>query len=114
MRNGNRLQNRYTDIGFEDDTNHSEPFMAPITLQRFVKELEKIRQELSDGILQPENYDSRLARVISELRERGLDADRAAATLALADAVTRGVITRETESHLQSRLTSSWSDGRAP
>lgn len=78
--------------------------MAPVTLQRFMKELDKIKQESMEGVLQPENYDSRLARVISELKERGLDADRAAATAALADAVTRGVITSDTQSHLQNRL----------
>lgn len=78
--------------------------MAPVTLQRFIKELDKISQQSVDGELQPENYDSRLARVITELKERGLDADRATATAALADAVTRGVITPETESHLQTRL----------
>jgi biotin carboxylase len=78
--------------------------MAPVTLQRFMKELDKIKQESMEGVLQPENYDSRLARVISELKERGLDADRAAATAALADAVTRGVITTDTQSHLQNRL----------
>ena len=78
--------------------------MVPITLQRFIKELEKIRQELAAGTLLPENYDSRLARVIGELRERGLDADRAAATAALAEAVTRGVITKDVQSHLENRL----------
>jgi len=78
--------------------------MAPVTLQRFMKELDKIKQESVDGVLQPENYDSRLARVIRELKERGLDADRATATAALADAVTRGVITSDIESHLHSRL----------
>jgi hypothetical protein len=78
--------------------------MAPVTLQRFLLELEKIKQEETEGRLQPENYDSRLARVISELRERGLDADRAVATAALAEAVTRGVITTDTASHLQNRL----------
>jgi hypothetical protein len=82
----------------------SEPAMTAITLQRFIKELEKIKQELADGSLQPQNYDSRLARVISELRERGLDADRATATVALAEAVTRGVITRDVQSHLEDRL----------
>lgn len=78
--------------------------MAPVTLQRFMKELDKIRQESQEGSLKPENYDSRLARVIRELKDRGLDADRAAATAALADAVTRGVITADVESHLNSRL----------
>ncbi|MGH7537391.1 MAG: hypothetical protein ACREMF_02040 [Gemmatimonadales bacterium] len=78
--------------------------MTPITIQRFVKELDKLKQELDAGQLKPQDYDGRLARVITELRERGLDADRAAATAALADALSRGVITAPVEAHLQSRL----------
>ncbi len=78
--------------------------MTPITIQRFVKELDKLKQEVDAGTLAPQNYDGRLARIIGELRERGLDADRATATAALADAVTRGVISSPTEAHIQSRL----------
>jgi hypothetical protein len=78
--------------------------MTPITIQRFVKELDKLKQEVDAGTLGADNYDGRLARIIGELRERGLDADRAVATAALADAVTRGVITSPVEAHIQSRL----------
>jgi hypothetical protein len=78
--------------------------MTPITIQRFVKELEKLKLEVDAGSLAADNYDGRLARIISELRDRGLDADRAAATAALADAVTRGVITSPVEGHLRTRL----------
>ena len=78
--------------------------MAPITLQRFLKELDKLKQDVDDGKLQERDYDGRLARVIRELRERGLDADRARATAALAEAVRRGVITAPVEAHLQRRL----------
>ena len=78
--------------------------MAPVTLQRFVKELDKLKQETDVGRLKPQDYDGRLARIITELRELGLDADRAAATAALADALERGVITAPVESHLQNRL----------
>lgn len=79
--------------------------MTPITVQRFVKELDKLKQQLDAGELKPEDYDGRLARIIGELRERGgLDADRAAATAALADAVTRGVISTQVREHLESRL----------
>lgn len=78
--------------------------MTPITIQRFVKELDKLKQEVDAGTLQPENYDGRLARIIRELRERGLDSDRAAATAALADAVARGVLTSPMKEHIQSRL----------
>jgi hypothetical protein len=78
--------------------------MAPITLQRFVQELEKLKQETDSGKLQAQDYDSRLARVLRELRERGLDADRAATTTALADAVKRGTITAAVAAHLTARL----------
>ena len=78
--------------------------MAPITLQRFLTELDKLKQDTDAGTLRPEDYDGRLARVIRELRERGLDSDRAAATAALADAVTRGVISSPVEEHIRNRL----------
>jgi hypothetical protein len=78
--------------------------MAPITIQRFVKELDKLKQELDAGTLQSHDYDGRLARIIRELRDRGLDSDRAVATAALADAVARGVITLPVEAHIQTRL----------
>ena len=78
--------------------------MVPITLQRFLAELNKLKQDTEAGTLQPEDYDGRLARVIRDLRERGLDADRAAATAALADAVTRGVISAPVELHIRNRL----------
>jgi len=78
--------------------------MSPITLQRFVTELDKLKHEVDAGTLLPRNYDGRLARIIQELRECGLDADRATATAALADAVTRGVISASVQAHLQTRL----------
>ena len=78
--------------------------MAPITLQRFLTELDKLKQDTDAGTLRPEDYDGRLARVIRELRERGLDSDRAAATAALAEAVTRGVISPPVEEHIRNRL----------
>jgi len=78
--------------------------MAPVTLKRFVEELDKLKLETDAGRLRSHDYDSRLARIIRELRERGLDADRAAATGALADAILRGVITSPVQAHLRARL----------
>jgi chemotaxis regulatin CheY-phosphate phosphatase CheZ len=78
--------------------------MAPITLQRFVEELDKLKQEADAGTLKLQDYDGRLARMLRELRERGFDPDRAAATAALADALQRGVITAPVKEHLQNRL----------
>ena len=58
--------------------------MAPVTLQRFMRELDKLKQATDAGTLKPQDYDGRLARIIGELRDLGLDADRADATAALA------------------------------
>lgn len=78
--------------------------MAPITIQRFLQELDKLKLDTDKGTLLPEDYDGRLARVIRELKDRGLDADRAVATAALAEAVTRGVISAPVKEHIQNRL----------
>src|SRR5581483_6068177 len=56
------------------------------------------------GALKGGEYDQRLARVIGELRERKLDADRPAIAAALADALARGVITPAVKAHLEKRL----------
>jgi hypothetical protein len=78
--------------------------MAPVTLKRFVEELDKLKQAMDAGTLKSSDYDSRLARIVRELREQGLDADRAAATAALAEALRRGVITPAVQAHLRKRL----------
>jgi hypothetical protein len=79
--------------------------MAPVTLERLLAELEKLKRE-TDGARHDANhhYDIRLARIIRELRQRGLDADRIAATAALADALRRGIISTRVADHLHHRL----------
>jgi len=62
----------------------------PITIQRLLQELDKLKTDTEKGTLLPEDYGGRLARVIRELKEWGLDTDRAVATAALAEAVKRG------------------------
>src|SRR6266702_4497775 len=52
--------------------------MTPITLQRLVKELDKLKPEPDAARLKSPDYARWLARMIRQLRERGLDADRAA------------------------------------
>ena len=78
--------------------------MAQVTLERFVQELDKMKKDVDSGALKSQDYDSRLARIIRELREQGLNADRAAVTAALGDALKRGVITPQVEAHLRQRL----------
>ena len=77
--------------------------MAPITLQRLVKQLDKLKPEADAARLKTHDYARRLARMIRQLRERGLDADRAAATVALAEALQRGAITAPMEANPHKR-----------
>ncbi|HEX4600702.1 MAG TPA: hypothetical protein VH116_04855 [Gemmatimonadales bacterium] len=78
--------------------------MAGVSVERLVQELEKLKQQMDTGTLKAGEYDERLARVIRELRERKLDAERPALTAALGDALKRGVITPAVKTHLEKRL----------
>jgi hypothetical protein len=78
--------------------------MAPVSVQRFIEELEKLGQEMKAGALKTSEYDQRLARIIGELRQQGVDADRPGITAALDDALRRGVITGAVKDHLLKRL----------
>ena len=76
----------------------------PISIPRFVQELEKLKQEMDAGRLKHSEYDQRLARVIQELRDRKLDADRPKIGAAIEDALKRGIITPGVKDHLEKRL----------
>ncbi len=78
--------------------------MTTISIERFVQELENLKAEMDAGNLRHSEYDQRLARVISELRERKLDADRSEITAAIDAALERGVITPSVKDHLEKRL----------
>ena len=78
--------------------------MAAISLDRLVKELEKLKEEMDAGRLRHGEYDQRLARVIQELRELGLDADRSQMHATLEDLLRRGIITTSVKQHLEKRL----------
>ncbi len=77
---------------------------AAISVERFVKELEKLKAEMDAGKLRHGEYDQRLARVIQELRDRGIDADRPRINTTLGELVGRGVITAAVKEHLEKRL----------
>lgn len=78
--------------------------MAAITLERFVKEMEKLKEEMTAGRLEHGEYDQRLSRIIGELREHKLDAERPQITATLDDLLERGVITPAVRTHLEKRL----------
>jgi len=77
---------------------------APISVDRLVQALEKLKAEMDAGKLRSGEYDQRLARVIQELRERRLEADRPHITAAIDDMLQRGVITPSVKQHLVKRL----------
>lgn len=78
--------------------------MAAVSVERLMSELEKLKREMDAGTLKASEYDQRLARVLRELRERKLDADRAAISAALNDALSRGVIVPAVKTHIEKRL----------
>lgn len=78
--------------------------MAGVAVARLIAELEKLKKEMDAGTLRHGEYDQRLARVIGELRDQGVTADRAQITAAIDDAAKRGTITPSVKSHLEKKL----------
>ena len=75
-----------------------------VSIDRLVQELEKLKKEMDAGTLKHSEYDQRLARIIGELKDQKLDADRAKITATLDDLLRRGVITPSVKEHLTKRL----------
>jgi hypothetical protein len=78
--------------------------MAPVTLERLTQELERLKKEMDGGRLVHGEYDQRLARIIGELRERKLDADRGAVNGTLDALLKKGTITPAVRDHIAKRL----------
>jgi hypothetical protein len=78
--------------------------MAGVAATRLVTELEKLKTEMDAGRLQHGEYDQRLARIIGELRDQGITADRTQLTAAIDDAAKRGVIPPSVKAHLEKKL----------
>ena len=77
---------------------------SPISVERFVEELENLHQGMASGDFKPGEYDQRLAKTIQELRERRIDGDRSEIAAALDACLERGTITDSVRVHLQKRL----------
>jgi hypothetical protein len=77
---------------------------TPVSVERFVQTMEKLKTEMDSGSLRHGEYDQRLARAIQELRERGLEADRAAIQQTIDQLLQRGTITPSVKDHLEKRL----------
>jgi len=59
---------------------------------------------MTAGSFKHGEYDQRLARIIAELRERKLDADRSQITETLTELQKRRIITPSVRMHLEGRL----------
>jgi len=75
-----------------------------ISLENFVGKMEALNSEMRSGKLGHGEYDQRLARIISELRDRKLDAERPEIESTIDDLLGRGVITPTVKDHLRNRL----------
>jgi len=78
--------------------------MPPVSAERLIRELERLHADMKEGKLKSGDYDQRLARVVRELRDQGIAADRAELMRSLDDALKRGVITPGVREHLEKRL----------
>lgn len=78
--------------------------MAPITLDKLEAKLQKLKDEMDAGGLRHGEYDQRLARLIQELRERKIDAEKDAIRAKLAELHEKGVLTPSGKEHLTKRL----------
>ena len=78
--------------------------MSAITIERLISQLEELRKLMDNGALKSGDYDQRLARIITELRERKIDADRATIAKTLGDLLANGTITPSVKDHIEKRL----------
>lgn len=78
--------------------------MAGVAVARLIAELEKLKTEMDAGRLKHGEYDQRLARIIGELRDQGVAADRPQLQAAIDNASQRGVITPSVKTHLEKKL----------
>lgn len=85
-------------------TFETESDVAPVTLEHLARKLEKLKEEMDAGTLRHGEYDQRLARLIQEMRERKIDADRPAITAKLDELLAKGTITPSVKEHLIKRL----------
>ena len=78
--------------------------MPPISVQHLTSKLVELKAEMDANKLRHGEYDQRLARLIGELRERKVEADRAEVVAALENLLAEGTITPTVKSHMMARL----------
>jgi hypothetical protein len=69
-----------------------EGALKPVTPTRVAEELKKLSAQRKDGKLEPDEYEHRFARMITELRERRIDGSRAEILATLTPLKDQGII----------------------
>jgi chorismate mutase len=66
--------------------------LKPVTPARVAEELKKLSSQRKEGKLEPDEYEHRFARMISELRERRIDGNRAEILATLTPLKDQGIV----------------------
>jgi hypothetical protein len=69
-----------------------EGALKPVTPARVAEELKKLSTQRASGTLDADEYEHRFARMITELRERRIDGNRAEILAALTPLVEQGTV----------------------
>jgi chorismate mutase len=69
-----------------------EGALKPVTPARVAEELKKLSAQRKDGKLEPDEYEHRFARMITELRDRRIDGSRAEILGTLTPLTDQGII----------------------
>jgi hypothetical protein len=78
--------------------------LKPITPARVAEELKKLNSQRKEGKLEPDEYEHRFSRMISELRERRIDGTRAEILSALTPLRDQGIISANDWQRLTKQL----------
>jgi hypothetical protein len=78
--------------------------LKPITPARVAEEIRKLSSQRKEGKLEADEYEHRFARMITELRERRIDGNRAEILATLTPLKDQGIITAPEWSRLTKQL----------
>jgi hypothetical protein len=78
--------------------------LKPITPARVAEEIRKLSSQRKEGKLEADEYEHRFARMITELRERRIDGNRAEILATLTPLKDQGIVTAADWSRLTKQL----------
>ena len=81
-----------------------EGALKPVTPTRVAEELKKLSAQRKEGKLEPDEYEHRFARMITELRERRIDGSRADILATLTPLKDQGIVTAAEWTRLTKQL----------